>query len=281
MKKINNKGYMLVEIIVAFSLAIAIMYIITELTVKVKNRNDDLRVRTLTASDQAIIYNTIMKDIVDNKNTFDCDNVQIDKDNNKITYTDKNNNKSVNILNEYVENISCHDDTIHIGVKVLDDNFDVVIHDSSSTSIIPENPSVPDDSGGSGGSGGACSKQNYMCDFDRLVSVRFTVDGAATRVEIGTDMDYFSSHPAISAMRCYGYKREYYEGYSSRDENTSCMCESSTCAAMVEGSTVIGGCDPYEVSGSCSVSGSVDKVGDNTLTIELNGHSEDFVVTGY
>lgn len=124
MKRLNNKGYMLVEIILAFSIAMAIMYFITELTIKLKNKNDDLLVRTLTSTDQAIIYNIIMDNIYDgNASAFDCSNATIDTANKKFTY----NSKSV-ILNEYVDTYSCSGNKITIGVKALPDyNFDVVI----------------------------------------------------------------------------------------------------------------------------------------------------------
>lgn len=124
MKKLNNKGYMLVEIIVAFSLAIAIMYLITDATIKVKNRNDDLMVRMLTAADQAIIYNMVMSDVYAG-NAFNCSNVSINRK--KFTYKGK-----VNIVNDYVDvdTLYCspYYNTITIKVKQLpDENFNVVI----------------------------------------------------------------------------------------------------------------------------------------------------------
>lgn len=123
MRKLNNKGYMLVEIIVAFSLAIAIMYLITDVTIKVKNRNDDLMVRMLTTADQAIIYNMVMSDVYAEGNTFNCSNVSINGK--KFTYKDK-----VNIVNDYVRYVYCSKlyNTIEINVKQLpDENFNVVI----------------------------------------------------------------------------------------------------------------------------------------------------------
>lgn len=121
MKRLNNKGYMLVEIILAFGIAMTIMYFITELTIKVKNKNDDLLVRTLTATDQAIIYNMIMDNIYAG-GTFSCTSSMFSGK--KFTY----NSKSV-IVNEYVDEFSC-DGTKKIKIKVNalpDYNFDVVI----------------------------------------------------------------------------------------------------------------------------------------------------------
>ena len=60
MKKLNNKGYMLVEIILASVIAFGVAYFILDLVIKLKNKNDDLFVDTLARTDQAIITNTII-----------------------------------------------------------------------------------------------------------------------------------------------------------------------------------------------------------------------------
>ena len=44
MKKMNNKGYMLVEIILAFSITFTLLYFMMDLVLKIKNKNDDLLV---------------------------------------------------------------------------------------------------------------------------------------------------------------------------------------------------------------------------------------------
>ena len=85
----NNKGYMLVEIILASALAMIVAYFVIELTIKLKNKNDDLLVKTLVATDQAIIYNTIMKDL-NSLESVDCDyingKISIDKNKNTFSY---------------------------------------------------------------------------------------------------------------------------------------------------------------------------------------------------
>lgn len=118
--KINNKGYMLVEIILAFSIAMAIMYFVVELTIKVKNKNDDLLVRTLTAADQAIIYNMIMSDLYDNGGTFSCSNVKISG--RRITYKGK-----TNIVNDYIDYLACVGNTIILNAKILGNDYNIVI----------------------------------------------------------------------------------------------------------------------------------------------------------
>lgn len=131
-KHLNNKGYMLVEIILASALAMGVAFFITELTIKLKNKNDDLLVKTLVATDQAIIYNAIMKDIYDETKTFSCNNIQIV--NNKFTY-----NGFTNVVTEYAnvtydKNKDCtyNGDTINLTIKIdvpqlTKENFDVVI----------------------------------------------------------------------------------------------------------------------------------------------------------
>lgn len=142
MKKLNNKGYMLIEIILAIGLAMGIGYFLIELTLKVKNTNDDLLVESLVKTDQGIIYNMIMDNIYehvrDNKSilqstVFD----DITTKGNKVIY------KYTNIENEVVEKAIIVTDyaivgakktegnkiTIPISVKQLaDENFDVVIY---------------------------------------------------------------------------------------------------------------------------------------------------------
>ena len=137
--KLNNKGYMLVEIILAFSIAMGITYFITDLTIKLKNKNDDLVVKTLVSTDRGIIYNTIMKDLYNTEGEINCEYIEgkmsIDTDNNIFKY-----NEFVNIVNEYTElkytpddeeYCSYNDGTIKIKIDLdvpqLKENFDVNI----------------------------------------------------------------------------------------------------------------------------------------------------------
>lgn len=134
-KHLNNKGYMLVEIILAAALAMGVVYFITELTIKLKNKNDDLLVKTLVYTDQAIIYNEIMEDLYTTTYTIDCAYIEnnLNISNNVFEY-----NGFKNIVSEYatVGSYTCNDTvtnkislTIPIEVKQLpDEEFDVVIN---------------------------------------------------------------------------------------------------------------------------------------------------------
>jgi len=85
MNKQNNKGYLLVEIILASALAIGMAYFMIQLTMKVKNRNDDLLVKSLTSTDQGIIYNYFMKKIY-NYESIDYDQITIDSTKKVLKY---------------------------------------------------------------------------------------------------------------------------------------------------------------------------------------------------
>ena len=88
MKKLNNKGYMLVEIILASVIAFGVAYFILDLVIKLKNKNDDLFVDTLARTDQAIITNTIMRVIYDKNTQFSCNNISKSDDGTKFIYKD-------------------------------------------------------------------------------------------------------------------------------------------------------------------------------------------------
>lgn len=107
MKKLNNKGYMLVEIILASVIAFGVAYFILDLVIKLKNKNDDLFVDTLARTDQAIITNTIMRDIYDKNTQFSCNNIP-PVSGNKFKYKD-----TIIEVNKYttIGTINCNKDT--------------------------------------------------------------------------------------------------------------------------------------------------------------------------
>ena len=143
MLKINNKGYMLVEIILASAIAFGIGYFILQMVINLKNKNDDLFVETQTVTDQTIITNKIMKYIEKEGEDFDCSELTVDIDNNKILYR----NDIIDIVNEYatIEDIDNYctktDDglnvTIPMSVKQMSDkDFDVKLNYRYDTVIM-------------------------------------------------------------------------------------------------------------------------------------------------
>lgn len=118
MKKLNNKGYMLVEIILASVIAFGVAYFILDLVIKLKNKNDDLFVDTLARTDQAIITNTIMRDIYNKNTQFSCENIldNILVDGNKFKYNDT----IIIEVNKYttIGTIDCKDTLLNIPLTV-------------------------------------------------------------------------------------------------------------------------------------------------------------------
>ena len=61
--KINNKGYLIVEIIVASVLAMGLAYFLLELVIDFKNKNEDYYVNTLLETDKALMTREVMNDV--------------------------------------------------------------------------------------------------------------------------------------------------------------------------------------------------------------------------
>jgi len=123
-KHLNNKGYMLVEIILAFAIAMGVMYFLMELTIKLKNKNDDLLVRTLASTDQAIIYNAIMKDVYGDSIINYCNKLSISGQ--KFTY-----GGFTNIVSEYAK----------LGTETC--TYTEVYDDDSMSTTISVNLTIP------------------------------------------------------------------------------------------------------------------------------------------
>ena len=164
MKKINKKGYMLVEIIVSFSLIFVILISLTNLLIKYKDDNEDLFYSTKYLKDKNLITRNIMEDLkkvnilnvekIDNKlilyveylnesNNFVSGTRMLSIDNNTITYGNYDNvsnsflesdysyyNKKLESsldIEELVYNFT--EDTVDIKIKVRslynDENYDI------------------------------------------------------------------------------------------------------------------------------------------------------------
>ncbi len=95
LKKSRSKGYMLVEIILASTIAFAIAYLIINLTIKIKNKNDDLMTTTLTSTDQTIVSNKLSALLEEKGKDFDCEKLII---NDKTISYDGN---AIATLNDY------------------------------------------------------------------------------------------------------------------------------------------------------------------------------------
>lgn len=134
MKKINNKGYMLVEVILAFSITFILIYFIMDLVIKSKNKNDDLMVETLVRTDQAIITNKLMNYAMDETDSFDCNSLKNGITDSLVKYG----SDTIDIVSKYakidVSNVSCSNAAGKVSIKIpmnveqmKDENFDVII----------------------------------------------------------------------------------------------------------------------------------------------------------
>ena len=91
MKKIlNNKGYMLVEIIVSSVIALTMAYFFMEITIKMVNKNNDYYVDSVLFSDKLVVTKEIMDDI-NNKVLINVSKVS----NNQVDLTFNDGSKSL------------------------------------------------------------------------------------------------------------------------------------------------------------------------------------------
>lgn len=132
----NNKGYMLIEVILASVMAIGVAAFLAGITIKLKNKNDDLLVKSLVSTDQGIIYNTIMEDVYDNDLSASqvCTKLSVYYDNEGCKCYKVEYDNVVTAVSEYakVGTLKCDEGkkliVIPIGVEQLpDENFDIVI----------------------------------------------------------------------------------------------------------------------------------------------------------
>lgn len=65
--KLNNKGYLIVEVILAGVLTFTMAYFLINLTLKIRNRYDDANVEMVMLNDKTVITNEIMNDVIGNK----------------------------------------------------------------------------------------------------------------------------------------------------------------------------------------------------------------------
>lgn len=142
MKKINNKGYMLIEIIIAAGITFTIAFSLINLIIKFKNRNEDIYSQTSILNDKITITKNIMDDLNDytivglennsngNKYIIDLtaakEETRVDKrieiKNKQIEYGDYNKNTNKFITNNksyYKKTIS---NFIDIGTPNIKDN---------------------------------------------------------------------------------------------------------------------------------------------------------------
>ena len=130
MKRLNNKGYMLIEIILASVIAFLVIYFIIDLTVKMKNKNDDMFVKTLVTTDQTIVTKKLMDYALVEQEEFDCGSLKIDG--RSILYKDE----VITVISDYADvgSLKCSNEFNKISIFIpldvkqqVDEDFDIVI----------------------------------------------------------------------------------------------------------------------------------------------------------
>ena len=85
MKKLNNKGYMLVEVIISSAIALVMAYFLVEITVKLVNKNNDYYEQSVFVSDKNILTKSIMD--VFNDEYFELVKVDYNNGSNSVNFT--------------------------------------------------------------------------------------------------------------------------------------------------------------------------------------------------
>ncbi len=156
--KLNRKGYMLIEIILASAIAFGVGYFILQMIINLKNKNDDLLAKTLTTTDQTIITNKLMQYAMEEKEHFTC---KITTDGKTLYYEDKDGNKNIiDIVNDYAviladENGALNDCSVEDGMvyfsvpmrvaQMPNENFDATLNYRYDNLSNSSNSNGPDD----------------------------------------------------------------------------------------------------------------------------------------
>ena len=109
--KLNNKGYMLVEIIVSSVIALVMAYFLIDITISMVNKNNDYYVESVLLTDKSLITKEIMDDI--NNNKYILTNVN-QKSNTDVELTFRNYTDNVSYTEEKKE-LTINNNTITYG----------------------------------------------------------------------------------------------------------------------------------------------------------------------
>ena len=88
MRRLNNRGYLIVELILASVLAMTVAYFLLNLVVKMSSKNQDLYVETALLTDKAIMTNLVMEDV----NKYNLVGVSQSGNSVNFDFKDKDNN---------------------------------------------------------------------------------------------------------------------------------------------------------------------------------------------
>ena len=87
MKKLNRRGYLTIEIVLAATLAFTIAFFLIDLTIKFANKTDDIQLDTLYITDNALLIENIREVINIDKDAGEITSIECDNEENKCTFT--------------------------------------------------------------------------------------------------------------------------------------------------------------------------------------------------
>lgn len=94
MKKLNRRGYLTIEIVLASTLAFTIAFFLIDLTIKFANKTDDIQLDTLYITDNALLIENIRAAInidkaaeVENGYVGEITSIECKNEENKCTFT--------------------------------------------------------------------------------------------------------------------------------------------------------------------------------------------------
>lgn len=145
--KLNRKGYLAIEIILASVIAFAIAFFLMELTVKLVNKNDDIYRDTMVDSNTSLVIDQILSFNSDTLYTYEIvDNAKCENNSCAITYKNKDNEKVYAYItaNDKTITLSGGNDkgTYEIYKKKFDDSIGEINITSSTNGPVGEDDSV-------------------------------------------------------------------------------------------------------------------------------------------
>ena len=102
--KLNNKGYMLVEVIVASAIALVMAYFLVDITITLTNKNNDYYVESTLITDKNLITKEIMDDVNNSDYSLTGIKVNIEGDVTTATLDYKNINDNSTLERELIIN---------------------------------------------------------------------------------------------------------------------------------------------------------------------------------
>lgn len=87
MKKLNRRGYLTIEIVLASTLAFTIAFFLIDLTIKFANKTDDIQLDTLYITDNALLIENIREIINIDKDAGEITSIECINEENKCTFT--------------------------------------------------------------------------------------------------------------------------------------------------------------------------------------------------